>query len=241
MLCGIYSVDNSLYLYTSLCVYSFSVCLSCWIVSLGKAGTVSGLVATPSLCLAQCLAHCTLVLVTRSCATLCNPVRGCPMPGSSVHGILQARVLECVAIPFSAGSSQPRDQTQVSCIAGRFFTAWATRAWSIVGTLLISDTKSECPQVSGSVCFSSFCVFWAWKALRTDAMMVSTTGVSLWSAERQENLVVKRVYSGARLSRFKSQLCLLLPACNLANYLTCLWLCFPLGQMELISESTYEG
>ena len=114
MLCGIYSVDNSLYLYTSLCVYSFSVCLSCWIVSLGKAGTVSGLVATPSLCLAQCLAHCTLVLVTRSCATLCNPVRGCPMPGSSVHGILQARVLECVAIPFSAGSSQPRDQTQVS-------------------------------------------------------------------------------------------------------------------------------
>lgn len=60
------------------------------------------------------------------------------------------------------------------------------------------------------------------KALRTGAMMVSTTGVSLWSAERQENLVVKRVYSGARLSRFKSQLCLLLPACNLANYLTCL-------------------
>ena len=43
-------------------------------------------------------------------------------PGSSVHGILQARILEWVAIPFSRGSSRPRDQTWVSCIAGRFFT-----------------------------------------------------------------------------------------------------------------------
>ena len=52
---------------------------------------------------------------------------GCSLPGSSVRGILQARILEWVAIPFSWGSSQPRDQTQVSCIAGRFFTVWATR------------------------------------------------------------------------------------------------------------------
>ena len=44
-----------------------------------------------------------------------------------VYGILQARVLERVIFPFSRGSSQPRDQTQVSCIAGRFFTSWATR------------------------------------------------------------------------------------------------------------------
>ena len=43
--------------------------------------------------------------------------------GSSVHGILQGRILEWVAVPSSRGSSQPRDQTQVSCIAGRFFTA----------------------------------------------------------------------------------------------------------------------
>ena len=47
-------------------------------------------------------------------------------PGSSVPGILQARILESVAIPFSRGSSQPRDQTPVSCIAGRFLTVWAT-------------------------------------------------------------------------------------------------------------------
>ena len=45
----------------------------------------------------------------------------------TVHGILQARLLECVAFPFSRGSSQPRNQTQDSCIAGRFFTSWATR------------------------------------------------------------------------------------------------------------------
>ena len=48
------------------------------------------------------------------------------LPGSYVHGILQARILEWVAIPFSGGSSQPRDQTQISCIAGRFFIVWAT-------------------------------------------------------------------------------------------------------------------
>ena len=48
-------------------------------------------------------------------------------PGSSVHGILQAGILEWVAIPFSRESSQPRNRTWVSCIAGKFFTVWATR------------------------------------------------------------------------------------------------------------------
>ena len=52
--------------------------------------------------------------------------RDCSLPGSSVHGILQARILEWVAIPFSRGSSQPSDQTQVSCISGKFFTIWAS-------------------------------------------------------------------------------------------------------------------
>ena len=56
----------------------------------------------------------------------CDPMV-CSPPGSSVHGILQARILEWVAIPFSRGSSWPRGQTQVSCIAERFFTDWATR------------------------------------------------------------------------------------------------------------------
>ena len=54
----------------------------------------------------------------------CYPLN-CSLSGLSVHGIFQARVLEWVAISFSRGSSQPRDWTQVSCIAGRCFTVWA--------------------------------------------------------------------------------------------------------------------
>ena len=56
------------------------------------------------------------VLVTQSCLTLCDSI-DCSLPGFSVHGILQARILEWVASPSSRGSSQPRDRTQVSCIA----------------------------------------------------------------------------------------------------------------------------
>ena len=61
------------------------------------------------------------VKFAQSCLTLCNPM------DYTVYGILQARILEWVAIPFSRGSSKPRDRTQVSCIAGRFFTSLATR------------------------------------------------------------------------------------------------------------------
>ena len=65
-----------------------------------------------------------VVLVVQLCLTLRDPM-DCSPPGSSVHGILQARILQWVAFPFSRASSRPRDQTQVSCIAGRFFTIWA--------------------------------------------------------------------------------------------------------------------
>ena len=61
------------------------------------------------------------VKVTQSCPTLCDPM------DYTVHGILQARTLEWVAVPVTRGSSQPRYQIQVSCIAGRFFTSSATR------------------------------------------------------------------------------------------------------------------
>ena len=59
--------------------------------------------------------------VAQSCPTLCKPM------DYTVHGILQARILEWVAYPFSSGCSRPRNQTRVSCIVGRFFTSWATR------------------------------------------------------------------------------------------------------------------
>ena len=61
------------------------------------------------------------VLVAESCPTLCDPV-DCSLPGSSVYGILQVRILEWLSILFSRGASQTRDRTWVSGIAGRFFT-----------------------------------------------------------------------------------------------------------------------
>ena len=64
---------------------------------------------------------CVCVKVPQLCPPLCDPM-DCSLPGSSVHGVLQARILEWVDIPSSRGSSQPRDQTQVSHTAGRFFT-----------------------------------------------------------------------------------------------------------------------
>ena len=70
-------------------------------------------------------------LVAKLCPTLCDPM-DCSPPGSSVHGISQARILEWVAIPFSGESSQPRDWTWVSCLAGRHFTVWATREAQVI-------------------------------------------------------------------------------------------------------------
>ena len=94
------------------------------------------------------------VLVAQLCLTLCDPM-DCSLPGISVHGILQARILEWVAIPFSRGSSQTRDQTQVFCIAGIFFTVWTSR-----------EAHHNCYHPKGvrdihipktSVCDSNFC------------------------------------------------------------------------------------
>ena len=65
------------------------------------------------------------VLVAQLVPTLCNPM-DCSLPGSSVQGGLQARIVEWVAIPFSRGSSRPREQALASPIAGRFSTIWAT-------------------------------------------------------------------------------------------------------------------
>ena len=75
------------------------------------------------------------------CPTLCDPM-DCSLPGSSTHGIFQARVLERVSISFSRGSSRPRDRTLVSCTAGRRFTIWPTReTWKTPRHILIKLTK----------------------------------------------------------------------------------------------------
>ena len=77
------------------------------------------------------------VKAAQSCSTRCDPM------DYIVYGILQARILEWVAFPFSRGSSQPRDQTQNSRIAGRFFTHWATRE--------ASQVPPKCPKILASV------------------------------------------------------------------------------------------
>ena len=64
--------------------------------------------------------------VAQSCPTLHDPI-DCSLPGSFIHGIFQARILELVAISFPKGFFQPRSWTRISCTAGRLFTVWATR------------------------------------------------------------------------------------------------------------------
>ena len=83
-------------------------------------------------------------VVAQLCLTLCDPVDWI-LPGSSVHGILRAGILEWVVMSSSTGSSQPRDRTQVSCIAGRLFTIWAI--WeapecSSFGTVMLNIKNS---------------------------------------------------------------------------------------------------
>ena len=73
-----------------------------------------------------CLWYSEWSKVAQSCLTLCSPM-DCSLSGSAIHGIFQARVLEWIAISFSRGSSRPVNWTQVSRIAGRRFTVWATR------------------------------------------------------------------------------------------------------------------
>ena len=81
------------------------------------------------------------VKVAQLCSTLCIPI-DCSLPSSSVHGILQARILEWVAVPFSRGSSQPRDWTQVSRIADRL--EWAAISLSRESSWLWSNPCLLC-------------------------------------------------------------------------------------------------
>ena len=83
---------------------------------------------------------CLCAKLLQSCLALWDPM-DCSPPGSSVHGILQASILECVAMPSSMGSSWPGDWTQVSCIAGGFFTSWAMLLFLKMSSFLSSCVK----------------------------------------------------------------------------------------------------
>ena len=138
------------------------------------------------------------VLVTQSCPTLWDPMDR-SLPGSSVHGILQARIMEWVAICFSRGSSWPRHRTQVSCIADGFFTIWATRETlllvhyyspSVLQLKELRLRKAACPGshnwVAGSGhelvsvrLQSSCCIIWKYSSW-TWAVEFVSPGLFLW-------------------------------------------------------------
>ena len=101
--------------------------------------------------------------VTQLCPTLCDPM-DCSLPGSSVHGISQARVLEWVAISFSRGPSRPRGRTKVSRIVGRRFTLWATREVTALITVVVVQLLSRVqlfvtPWMAGCQASLSFMIF----------------------------------------------------------------------------------
>ena len=91
----------------------------------------------------MCVCVCVCVWVVPSCPTLWDP-SDCSLPDSSVHGILQVRILEWAAISYSRGSCWPRDQTQVSCIEGRFFTSQATREARVICTTYLLYNVCVC-------------------------------------------------------------------------------------------------
>ena len=97
---------------------------------------------------------CNLCVYIQSYSTLCHPV-DCSPPGSSVHGIFQAWILEWVVISSSRGFSWPRDWTPVSCIScigGRFFTSWATgEAPALCGDFTILHLQRICLRMPGSL------------------------------------------------------------------------------------------
>ena len=96
--------------------------------------------------------------VTQSCPTLCDPLN-CSLPGSSIRGIFQARILEWVAISFCRGSSLPRDWTRVSCILDRCFTVWATREVCDVKSVPKSSSFFVSPPIALCAFLRSFLIF----------------------------------------------------------------------------------
>ena len=99
---------------------------------------------------------CSMLLLVESCPTLCDPT-DCSPPGSSVHGISQARVIEWVAISFSRGSSQPRDGTCISCIDRRILYYWSTSEAPFVNYTMGKTQAGN--NISGSI-------LWRWVAKR---------------------------------------------------------------------------
>ena len=144
----------------------------------------------------------------QSCPPLCDPTDSSP-PGSSVPGILQARILEWVAISFSRGSFQPRNRTLVSCIAGRFFTNWAMRkalyndAWSPMQMvaepiLIYSFNNPRALKIyAKSILLVSYKCNKAWMIayLCTTYLWISKTTVETYCSEKEVPFKILKIYN----------------------------------------------
>ena len=148
-------------------------------------------------------------VVTQSCLTLCNHI-GCSLQAPLSTGISQARILEWVAISSSRGSSQPRDGTWVSCIAGGFFTNWGIRetpwfenSWQIQclysirpfvflrrvssENLLSYNKKKKKESIQGKETLVKFYLFWTAMHMPSVKFSCSVISNSLWSHELQHS------------------------------------------------------
>ena len=114
--------------------------------------------------------------VDQSCLTLCDPM-DYSLPGSSVHDIPQARILEWVAISFSRGSSQHRDRAPVSCIAGGFFTRRAVSGEKTI-LLCFKGLRSGIEQLSLTCASATYCVcVWAGYLAMNRSLLISKMGI----------------------------------------------------------------
>ena len=105
----------------------------------------------------------------------------CSLPSSSVHGISQARILEWVAIPFSRGSSRARDWTWVSCIAGGFFTLWA----SLMGGVILWRKPEKNWERFNRRAEERECWFrWSGKSLSEEVIVMGSSNEERWCCRK---------------------------------------------------------
>ena len=173
------------------------------------------------ICVCVCVCVCASESeVAQSCPILWDP-RNCSLPGSSLHGILQARVLEWVAISFSRGSSWSRDRTWVSCILGRRFNLWATREARMCVCMCVNWLQS-CPTLH-------------------DPMGYSLPGSSVHGIFQTRILEWVAMASSRGSSRLRDGTCVFFISCLVRQVVTmsATWEAFPTSRMQkMLSKSS---
>ena len=163
----------------------------------------------------------------------------CSIPGSSFHGIFQARILEWFAISFSKGSSHPRDWTRVSCLAGRFFTNWATKE-ALVNQLYSDKNKWMNEQINELIIPISVEKMWYIHPMNIQFSSVQSLSrvwlfATPWITARQASLSIINSWSSLKLMSIESGM----PSSHLILYHSLLLLPpVPLSIRVFSNEST---